>query len=188
MCICAHAVPSPNQICLRRTPQHRLAGPSHTKPSLQPPAQLCSPLSIGGGAETRRGAVCPGVGKPSCKAAFLLSRTSGLAGSTAPPPSLALLLLSLATHRARIRMETIKEARAYQYQGPPHWGLAWWVLISAYQGQENEASKSGSRPQVTLGGVGRDSSAGLFSSLTVHASYPERQVVWGSANIYGQSQ
>lgn len=127
-CICAHAVPSPSQICLRRTPQHRLAGPSHTKPTLQPPAQLCSPLSIGGGAETRRGAVCPGVGKQSCKAAFLLSRTSGLAGSTAPPPSLALLLLSLATHRARIRMETIKEARAYQYQGPPHWGLAWWFL------------------------------------------------------------
>lgn len=128
VCICAHAVPSPSQICLRRTPQHRLAGPSHTKPSLQPPAQLCSPLSIGGGAETRRGAVCPGVGKLSCKAAFLHSRTSGLAGSTAPPPSLALLLLSLATHRARIRMETIKEARAYQYQGPPHWGPAWWFL------------------------------------------------------------
>lgn len=25
-------------------------------------------------------------------------------------------------------METIKEERAYQYQGPPHWGLAWWFL------------------------------------------------------------
>lgn len=67
--LCTHS-PPPSQICLGRTPQHRLAGPSHTKPSLQPPAQLCSPLSIGGGAEMRRGAVCPGVGKRAAKQLF----------------------------------------------------------------------------------------------------------------------
>lgn len=51
-CVCLRThFPSPSQICLRRTPQPWLAGPSHTKPRLQPPAQLCSPLSTGGGAE-----------------------------------------------------------------------------------------------------------------------------------------
>lgn len=84
--MCAHTLPSPSQICLGRTPQHRLAGPSYTKPGLQPPTSFVLFSAQGGGAETRRGAVCPGVGKLGCKAAFLHSRTSGLAAPQTPLP------------------------------------------------------------------------------------------------------
>lgn len=33
-------------------------------------------------------------------------------------------------------METIKEAGAYQYQGPPHWGLAWQFLSLHTKGKK----------------------------------------------------
>lgn len=170
--------PPPVRFAWEGPPQHRLAGPSHTKPSLQPPAQLCSPLSIGGGAKARRGAVCPGVGKLSCKAAFLLSRTSGLAGGlhstsslTGPPPSFT------GHPQSQDQNGNHQGSQGLSVPGTPTLGPCLVVLISAYQGQENEASMSGNRPQVTLGGMGRDSNAGLFSSLTMHGSCPEREVV-----------
>lgn len=58
------------------------------------------------------GAEPPGVGKQS-DLQLLLSRTTRRAGFKEPPPSLAFPIPSLATHRARIRMGTIKEAGAY---------------------------------------------------------------------------
>lgn len=134
-----HTLPSPNQICLGRTPQHRLARPSHTKPSLQPPDQLCSLLSTGRGAGLRRGGVLSVQEWGSwafLQSSFSAQQDLGAGGSIGPPPPLALLILSLATHRARISMETIKEARAYQYQGPPHWGLAWWFLSLHTKGRK----------------------------------------------------
>lgn len=176
MCLFVQTVPSPSQICLGRTPQHRPAGPSHTKPSLQPPAQLCPPLSIGGGAELRRGAVCPGVGKRAAKQLFCsagprgwrLRSTSSLTG---PPPPLT------GHPQSQDQNGNHQGSKGLSVPGTPTLGPCLVVLISAYQGQENEASMSGNRPQVTLGGMGRDSNAGLFSSLTVHGSWPEREVI-----------
>lgn len=167
MCVYTHTLPSPSQICLGRTPQHRLAGPSHTKPSLQPPDQLCSPLSTGGGAETRRGAVCPGVGKLGCKAAFLHSRTSELGAGlfhrpsspTGPPHPLTGHPQSQDQHGKH------QGNKGLSVPGTPTLGPCLVVLISAYQGQENEGSMSSHRPQVTLSGLGRDSNAGLFLHL-----------------------
>lgn len=184
MCVSVHTQSPPP---VRFAPQHRQAGPSHTKPSLQPPAQLCSPLSIGGGAETRRGAVCPGVGR-LLQSSFSAQQDLGAGGLhstssfTCPPPPLT------GHPQSQDQNGNHQGSKGLSVPGTPTLGPCLVVLISAYQGQENEASMSGSRPQVTLGGVGRDSSAGLFSSLTVHASCPEREVFWGSANIYGQSQ
>lgn len=48
-------------------------------------------------------------------------------------------LPSLATHQARMGMETIKEAGAYQYQGPLH--RLCLVVLSAYQRQEINSAK-----------------------------------------------
>lgn len=85
-CVCIHThIPLPQPDPLDTV--WRAGGPQpHTKRTSQPPAQLCSPLSRGGGAEMGRGADGPGVRKQSCFAAFLLSGTSGLAGCTEPPP------------------------------------------------------------------------------------------------------
>lgn len=121
--VCTHAPLPPVRFAWEGTLNAGKQAPATQSPVCSPLTSFVLLSAKGGGAETRRGAVCPGVRKLGCKAAFLHNRTSGLA---APPLSpLALLILSLATHRAQISMETIKEARAYQYQGPPHWGLAW---------------------------------------------------------------
>lgn len=167
--MCAHTLPSPSQICLGRTPQHRLAGPSYTKPGLQPPTSFVLFSAQGGGAETRGVLFVQEWGSWAAKQLFCTAGPRGwqlhrLPSPTGPPHPLTGHPQSQDQHGNH------QGSKGLSVPGTPTLGPCLVVLISAYQGQENEDSMGSHRPWVTLSGVGRDSNAGLFSSLTMHGS------------------
>lgn len=133
--VCTHT-PFPQSDLLGKDPSTQTSRPQLHKARFAAPNQLCSPLSSGGRGRDEEGCCLSRSGEAGLQSSFSAQQDLGAGSSTDSPPPLALLILSLATHGARISMETIKEARAYQYQGPPHWGLAWWFLSLHTKGKK----------------------------------------------------